>query len=282
VLWSIAAAFAAFTVLTSLFPSLISPGPNGIITTVLLVAFALLHGSERYGNKGIAIFVVVCLVVSNIFENLSIVTGFPFGHYHYSEVLGTKLFLVPMTIGGAYFGAGYLSWTVSLILLGRTNKPIDTFGRWALPTVASFLMASWDFMLDPSASTVDHEWIWQNGGGFFGVPFQNYLGWLLTVFVFFAIFSGYVASRRLTDASAANPFSRGFWAQSIVMYALLGVRNFLTYFVPSANTRVLDATGHVWMLHDIRETAALVAIFTIFTFSILAALRLADSGQTQP
>jgi hypothetical protein len=56
----------------------------------------------------------------------------------------------------------------------------------------------------------------------------------------------------------------------------------LTYFVPSANTRVLDATGHVWMLHDIRETAALVAIFTIFTFSILAALRLADSGQTQP
>jgi len=275
-LWATTVAFGAYTVITSVFPALISAGLNGVLTTVLLVAFALLHGSAKYGNSGIAVFLVVCLVVSNILENLSIITGVPFGHYHYSSALGAKIFLVPVTIGGAYFGAGYLSWSVSLVLLGRSNQPIDAFARWALPTIAAFLMASWDFMLDPSASTIDQDWVWENGGGFFGVPFQNYLGWLLTVFIFFSIFAGYAAMRRPAASRAPARYPRRFWAQAIIMYALLGVRNLFAYFVPSANTRVVDAAGHVWMTHDIHETAALVAIFTIFAFSILAVLRLTD------
>ena len=275
-LWAITVMFAVFTILTSLLPGLLSPGPVGIINTILLVAFALVHGAAKYGGKGIALFLVVCLVVSNIFENLSIVTGFPFGHYHYTDVLGSKIFLVPSTIGGAYFGAGYLSWTVSLVLLGRMNQPIERFAQWALPVVASFLMTSWDFMLDPKGSTVDHYWIWERGGGFFGVPFENYLGWLLTVFIFFAIFSGYVAARSTSTASQISRYSPAFWALAIMMYALLGVRYVVTYFVPSENSRLVDAVGHMWMSHDIYETAALAAIFTVFAYSILAALRLAD------
>jgi flagellin-like protein len=281
-LWTIAALLAAFTLLTSLLPHLVAPGLNGIITTILLVAFALVHGAAYYGGKGIAVFIAVCLVVSNIAENLSIVTGFPFGHYHYTDVLGPKIFLVPITIGGAYFGAGYLSWTLALILLGRIGQPIEAFARWALPVVASFLMASWDFMFDPATSTANKGWIWENGGGYFGVPFENYAGWLLTVFIFYAIFAGYLTARPASAAAyqGVRP-ARAFWAPAIVMYALLGVRYVVTYFVPSANARFVDATGHVWMSHDIYQTAALAAIFTILAFSALAALRLADAARTR-
>lgn len=273
-LWAITILFALFTALTSVFPSLLPAGLVGILNTVLLVAFALVHGVSNYGWRTIVRFIVICLVVSNIAENLSIVTGFPFGHYHYTDVLGPKLFLVPITIGGAYFGAGYLSWTVSLVLLGRTTRTIDTFARWALPLVASFVMTSWDFMLDPGASTVNHYWIWEQGGGFFGVPFQNYLGWLLTVFVFFAIFAGYVATR-----PAPPPSPRAFWVPAICMYALLGVRYVLTYFATPTSPQFTDAVGHAWMRADIYETAALAAIFTVFAFSTLAAVRLADTPE---
>jgi uncharacterized membrane protein len=31
-------------------------------------------------------------------------SGFPFGHYYYTDNLGTKLFLVPVLIGPAYLG----------------------------------------------------------------------------------------------------------------------------------------------------------------------------------
>ena len=256
-----------------------TPGSIGIVNTILLVAFALVHGSARYGAKGIAAFVVICLVVSNIFENLSIVTGFPFGHYHYTDVLGPKLFLVPFTIGGAYFGAGYLSWTMGQVLLGRNERPIDTFSRWALPVVAGFVMAAWDFMLDPGASTINHYWIWEQGGGYFGVPFTNYLGWLLTVFIFFAIFAWYVM-RTTSVLTQSARYARAFWVQAIIMYAILGVRYCLTYFVPSDNTAFTDAMGHVWLRHNIYETTALAAVFSVFAFSVFAGLRLLDDSRS--
>ena len=62
-------------------------------------------------------FVAVCLVVSNILENTSILTGFPFGHYHYTDALGPKLLLVPLLIGPAYFANGYFAWVIGNVLV---------------------------------------------------------------------------------------------------------------------------------------------------------------------
>ena len=100
--------FALYTVCSGLLPGAIPVAIDGLLFTVLLVTFALIHGAERYGWSSILVFVIICLVVSNVSENLSILTGFPFGRYYYSDVLGPKLFLVPVLIGGAYTGVGYL------------------------------------------------------------------------------------------------------------------------------------------------------------------------------
>ncbi|HZW75375.1 MAG TPA: carotenoid biosynthesis protein, partial [Caldimonas sp.] len=91
--WILVWLMAAFTVVTSIWTSLIPGGLVGIINTILLVAFALVHGISVYGGRTMLWFIVVCLVVSNVAENSSIVTGFPFGHYHYTDILGQKLFL---------------------------------------------------------------------------------------------------------------------------------------------------------------------------------------------
>jgi hypothetical protein len=58
------------------------------------------------------------------------------------------------------------------------------------------------------------------------------------------------------------------------MYALLGARYVMMYFVPSDDSRIVDAAGHAWMRHDIYAAAALAAIFSVFAFSTLAAIRL--------
>src|SRR5882762_6644605 len=92
VLWAICLLSALYTVWSGLFPDTVPAGINGLVVTVLLVVFALVHGAWRYGWSGILVFVAICLVVSNAFENLSILTGFPFGRYYYTGVLGPKLF----------------------------------------------------------------------------------------------------------------------------------------------------------------------------------------------
>src|SRR3979409_243487 len=122
----------------SLFPV---PIPVVLLVTVL---FALIHGALRYGWSGIVTFIVISLVVSNILENTSILTGFPFGHYHYTDSLGPKLFLVPLLIGPAYFANGYLAWVLGNVLVGDVRRGASAFTTVAVPFIASFLMVMWD------------------------------------------------------------------------------------------------------------------------------------------
>ena len=58
------------------------------------------------------------------------------------------------------------------------------------------------------------------------------------------------------------------------MYFLLGLRYPLVYLSTTESRQVTDPAGHVWSTGDIRATAALVAIFTMLAFALLAGLRL--------
>src|SRR5580704_14944251 len=104
----------------------------GTIPTVVLVslhvlpalAFAVLHGAIAYRMRGILTFILLSVVIGNIFENLSIFTGFPFGRYHFTEAMGPKVLAVPILLGLAYVGMGYISWTVARVILGDDGRPL--------------------------------------------------------------------------------------------------------------------------------------------------------------
>ena len=42
---------------------------------------------------------------------------------------------------------------------------------------------------DPIRSTIEHIWIWRDGGGYNGVPLTNFLGWYLTVWIIYQTFA---------------------------------------------------------------------------------------------
>ena len=94
VIWLLVAGYFLWVLADSFF----HPASTGVSATVnvfFVIAIATLHGLQRYSSKEFLIFFVIAFIVSNLYENLSILTGFPFGHYHYTEALGPKLFLVP-------------------------------------------------------------------------------------------------------------------------------------------------------------------------------------------
>src|SRR5207302_11254578 len=165
VLWGLVIAYA---IGSRIIPGLITP---------LLFPFALIHGGRRYGWKTIAVFMVFTAIVSNILENSSILTGFPFGRYYYTDSLGPKIALVPFFISLSYISFGYLAWVFSTLLINEVRKGSALLISVAVPLVATFILVAWDFCLDPIASTITHGWVWKDGGGCYGVPFSTYPGW---------------------------------------------------------------------------------------------------------
>jgi uncharacterized membrane protein len=220
-LWTLVLLNVVLSLGNAVFPNHI-PVPILIVVSIVVpLAFALLHGAVRYQWGGILTFLVMCLVVSNVLENTSILTGFPFGHYDYTSGLGPKLFLVPLLIGPAYFGTGYLAWVLATVLVGDVRPKGSWFTTFAVPFIASFMMVAWDLGMDPTSSTIRHLWIWEQGGGYFGVPFTNYVGWFFTVYVFFQMFALYLRLRKASREGEEPTFTRSYYAQALVMYAVM-------------------------------------------------------------
>ncbi len=246
---------------------------------VAAVAFALIHGALRYRWSGVVTFLVMCLVVSNILENTSILTGFPFGHYYYT--VGPKLFLVPLLIGPAYFSTGYLAWVLATVLIGEVRPKGSWFTTFAVPFIASFIMVAWDLSMDPTSSTIQHIWIWEQGGGYFGVPLTNFLGWFFTVYVVFQLFALFLRFRKAAHEET-RPMPRSYYAQAIIVYGVLGLTFVLSYLVSSDNTLVTDAVGVVWQTRSIAEAEATVSIFTMLFAAALSAVKLLQGSADVP
>jgi uncharacterized membrane protein len=274
ILWGLVAVYTGVILLRGLAPNVLPPLVSVALVTLLPFLFVFVHGSLHYRFRDLLVFAAITLAVSNIFKNLSILTGFPFGHYFYTDGLGPKLFLVPILIGPAYLGTGYLAWTLARIVLGATDKRLPGQQVWAVPVLASFLMVAWDLSFDPIASTLRQSWIWQQGGSYFGVPLSNFLGWFLTVFVFFQLFALYLRGRS-SAPSAAPTLSRGYWLLAVAFYGVIALGTPLNILAQTANATAADPAGVLWRTQDIYTVTGLVWMFTMLPFTLLGLIRLA-------
>ena len=102
-------------------------------------------------------------------------TGIPFGTYSYTDTLQPQILNVPLQIPLGWLMMLPPSWAVAQAITDRI-KP-----RWEFPTfvgLSALAMTAWDLFLDPMMVTWE-MWVWDNPGSYFGIPWINYLGWLL-------------------------------------------------------------------------------------------------------
>src|SRR4029077_956736 len=164
-----------------------------------------------------------------------------------------------------WFGMGYFSWVLAETLLGGAQARLSPrFRLVALPIVAAFVMTQWDVVIDPPQSTISKTWIWHDGGAHFGVPLSNYLGWLLTSWLFYRAFALYLNRRRQVSAWMAKQ-GRALRLVAILLYLGSGLTQ-VTPWLIGQNGEVTDAANHVWRIEDLRETTVVILLFTmVFT-----------------
>jgi putative membrane protein len=252
------------------------PGRVPMLSVVALhvlppAIFAVIHGTRAYRLGGILTFVVITLIVGNFFENLGIRTGFPFGSYYFTDLMGPKLSAVPITLGLAYVGMAYLSWTLARIILGGIQTPLRRLQVITVPVLASCIMVSWDLSQDPIWSTVLRAWVWLRGGAYFGVPFTNFFGWFLTVYVIYQLFVVLLSRQSFTPRLSTSQ-----WRQAVIFYGTSAAGNFLLVLPQHRYDVVTDATGVQWSVNTITQTCAIVTMLTMGVFTAWAWQQLRD------
>lgn len=149
-------------------------------------------------------------VLSLASELAGTTTGFPFGDYAYTDLLGAKWFgHVPYLIPLSWFTMALPSFVlVERSLADRFPK----VGRWL---IAAALLTSWDLVLDPAMSFLVPYWQWGQEGAFYGMPFVNLLGWFFTGFVLSAALGMLNVTDRVEHVS-----SRTLFTYYAIVYAL--------------------------------------------------------------
>ncbi|MEA5578824.1 gamma-carotene 1'-hydroxylase CruF [Anabaena sp. UHCC 0451] len=161
---------------------------GGVAYMILGAIGVFLYAYRTLGLGRTLSFLLPSLSISLTSELLGTSTGFPFGHYSYLSGLGYKIAgLVPFTIPLSWFYVGCVSYLLARVGLEVDKKPslVRHVGAIAL---GALLLTSWDFVLDPAMSQTSLPfWYWQQPGAFFGMPYQNFAGWMGTGSVFMIV-----------------------------------------------------------------------------------------------
>lgn len=196
------------------------------VNTLILFAFALLHGWQHLGWKRILLMFVTVTLVSLTFESVGVATGLIYGPYHYNDMLGPKVLgLVPVLIPIAWFMMMYASYLIADLVIPPGNR--SGLGRILLVAgVGGFIMTSWDLAMDPMMVAGGH-WVWEAPGAYFGIPLQNFWGWWLTTFAALAVYLILEAvAMKKPEAAVGIPVE---WA--IYAYAITGISTVWVDFI---------------------------------------------------
>ncbi len=135
-------------------------------------------------RRTLATAVIIALFTLSV-EIMGSTTGFPFGHYDYTSLLQPQLLGVPLLIPIAWLMMLPPAWaTVAFLLPQPGLTQAQRRRRYALFIILSALaLTAWDLLLDPQM-VAWNLWVWQEPGGYFGIPWLNFWGWFMTaVFV---------------------------------------------------------------------------------------------------
>ena len=246
---------------------------NAILTLLAALIFVVVHGYVALGSRNIIAFCLITVVISFAAEAIGVFTGLIFGAYHYSDLLGPKLLGVPPMIQIGYLATGYASAMMGRIILSLL-RPVTGWAIVAASLAGTFIMVSWDVAMDPYQSTVTGDWIWHDGGGYFGVPLHNYAGWFGTVFMFMLVYFIFASRHAEQPREDLMQNRTAFWSLPVFYYALIAVGIIIAPLVGGISVPYASPANYTGTPKALETSMSLVAIFVMGSPVVFALCRL--------
>ena len=203
------------------------PRWSHFVSSIAVVVFALpsIWAAKMWLGRRDAIILFSTLgLFSLLIETSAIMTGFPYGHFDYSDHLGYKLFgVVPWTVAFA--------WPPLLLAAYSVAANVNT-SRSTRLAITTLSLLTFDFVHDPGAVRLGF-WKYADAGSFYGVPLSNFAGWIISGSAGAAVLEFIVARLRPllpvpVQLSASAVFIFWFWTAfaafaGMIVPALIGL-----------------------------------------------------------
>jgi uncharacterized membrane protein len=247
ILLGLAIVFLALFIYSSVIRPLLEPFfeelpriPGGIgIKTLFMMLFSIFHATYVLGWRQTLLLFGITVAISWSYEHIGVETGLIYGAYHYTEALGLKLGHVPIIIPIAWFMMIYPSYILANLIGngGRRQKTVSidkNSNNNRIPVqilwisfLSAVIMTAWDLVVDPYLSgPTERVWIWEEGGQYFGVPWHNFGGWLLTTFTIYFIFR-LLSERKFQVRPNHRPLSTPIILLPLISYGSIMVSNII-------------------------------------------------------
>lgn len=161
-----------------------------LVSSISVILFALPSYRAVLRLQGIKPGIVALSILgfyALLIESSALATGFPYGDFTYTDILGNKVFgLTPWTVAFAYPPILMLAYVAARNITQRFNSSHKGLFSTRMTIVVASLTALFalacDIVLDPAAVKLGF-WYWDQPGWFYGVPLVNFAGWLLSGFI---------------------------------------------------------------------------------------------------
>jgi len=146
---------------------------------VLLTMFILLANTQIKLSKAYILFFLIAFAIGMTTEIIGVNTGLLFGDYQYGQVLGPKLFGVPLLIGLNWFEIVFCSGSLLAQCIDLLQRKLNINLAAATSTFivvlgGAVVATCFDFILEPVAVKL-HFWSWGNSY----IPLFNYACWFI-------------------------------------------------------------------------------------------------------
>lgn len=156
--------------------------PNLMVAAVTVMALPLIAGLAPIVDRRAAFGLCALVAFTWTIELVGVHTGWPYGDFAYERELGPMLLdAVPLALPIFFVPILLNGYLLAVLVLGRAAERVAI----RLPVVVA-LVVTLDLVLDPGAVALGF-WAWSEPGAYYGVPLQNFAGWVLSASVAVAI-----------------------------------------------------------------------------------------------
>lgn len=162
-----------------LLPAPLAFNPILILLGTLVMRLPLIAGILPLVDKRLGALLIALTAYVYGIELVGVTTGWPYGNFEYVIALGPMIAGVPLGLPVFFLPLVVNAFLLSLLLIGSIESSRRIASKRSVRFAVTLVtVIGIDLVLDPAAVALGF-WTY-SGGGYYGVPISNFLGWLLS------------------------------------------------------------------------------------------------------